>query len=110
MAGLTMAYGLRVRNGGEVVLDTSARLVRLIDIWNIAGAQISSGIDSSGWVWSPTWYYSPVYEGLADDGTWMVDAPGTTNQVEFIGGGRFRICFYILYQGFSDIPVTVWRY
>lgn len=104
-----MAYGLRIRNGSDVVLDTSVRLVRLIDVWNIAGAQISSGINEPGWI-STNWYYSPVYPGLADDGTWMVDAPGTTNQVEFLGDGRFRICFFIIYQGFSDIPVTVWRY
>lgn len=93
---------------GNVLLDTSERLARVVGVWTIAGAQVSPSIWGAG---SETyWYTSPVFVGLANDGSWFVDAPATKNEVRFIGGGQFQICFASVGPGrSSDVPVTIWR-
>lgn len=80
-------------------------------VWTIYGAQLSQGFSYDYLPGAQIyWYTSPIIADFSNDGTWFVDAPGTTNAVEFLGGGRFRIAFHILHQGFSDVPVNVWRY
>lgn len=104
-----MSFGFITRDAaGNIQVNTSDTTFRRIAVWTVTGAQISGALTVGGGG-GPYWYTSPVIPGLVNDGTWFVDAPGTTNIVEFIGGNRFRIAFIVVYMGYSDIPVTVWK-
>ncbi|RYG96615.1 MAG: hypothetical protein EON58_11670 [Alphaproteobacteria bacterium] len=104
-----MVYAIRTQDAAGISLDTTVRLARLIGQWSVVGALISTGTDQGTHPGPMFWYYSPLFPGLVDDGTWFIDAPGTTNRVEFLTAGYFRIAFFIVYQGFSTVPVTIWR-
>lgn len=81
-------YGLRLRNAaGNVTVDISTRLPRLIYQWQIDNVVLSSDLDNSG----PT-YTSPAIGGLANDGTWSVYCPFAC-RMEWLGN-QVRMRFF----------------
>lgn len=74
-------YGLRIRDAaGNVTIDISSRLPRLIYQWQISNVTLSNDLQGPLFV-----YNAPDVPGLANDGTWLIYCPFAC-RIDWISG------------------------
>lgn len=81
-------YGLRIRDAaGNVSIDISTRLPRLIYQWQLNNVTLSNDLQGPEVTYDP-----PPVAGLANDGTWLIYCPFAC-RIDWVSG-KPRFKFY----------------